>query len=74
MMKFKCEVHDILDTNANPQCSERREGIKPDVEGFEAKAPRAFFRDAGSVPQPDFIIPEVNPVRNSRRSLIGNSD
>ena len=40
---------------------ERLKGIKLDIEGFEARVLRAFFRDAGSVLHPDFVILEVNP-------------
>ena len=41
---------------------ERLKGIKLDIEGFESRVLRAFFRAAGSVLHPDFVILEVNPV------------
>ena len=41
---------------------ERIKGIKLDIEGFEARVLRAFFRNADSVLHPGFVIVEVNPV------------
>ena len=49
---------------------ERLKGIKLDIEGFEARVLRAFFRAAGSVLHPDFVILEVNPCYSNLGSPV----
>lgn len=48
----------------------RLKGMKLDIEGFEARVLRAFFRDAGSVLHPDFVILEVNPGYSNQGSPV----
>ena len=49
---------------------ERLKGIKLDIEGFEARVLRAFFRDASSMLHPDFVILEVNPCYSNQGSAV----
>lgn len=49
---------------------ERLKGIKLDIEGFEARVLRAFFRAAGSALHPDFVILEVNPCYSNLGSAV----
>ena len=45
-------------------------GIKLDIEGFEARVLRAFFRDADSALHPKFVILEVNPAYSNLGSPV----